>query len=559
MAPSEYLETDDLTILLGLITASIFLLHSLYRPLSLVHPILLGRQSDVARVRMPGESAVHRNYTTGLMGRFTIRPAREVMTLLDFIKPESDAPRSLWSTKISNAQLAERIKSLGTGLCLAGLTRESNVLLLMNDGIEFLITELALASHSIPSLTLASPSLLSPVLEAHPPTAVIVDGSFLSHALELIYDLNESGHHFVVVVGEADKTVFSHASERIKIVHWTDIETQGKEAVPITGPTPGPDDVFTVSFYRDADDQVQAAHLTHQNITAGVTAIRALLPPNVPLSALDTIISAHSLSTAFGRTIAYTALYDGTSFATLGSSKVFKLSPENSEDPIADLKSTQLLGLPPATVYFLKPIHVEAVVNAIVSRAKKSLLFPFAWRHKVSGIIEGYITKESLWDRLVFDDARGSVLGEAAPSTRAVIVSGGSVPAKLLTPARVAFSVPLVIAHTHPLVSGPVLASHPHDLQTFAITSDQEPAHAGPPTVNIEVKLVGVDDGAVEKGGDPAGVLHVRGPIVGRVLTLSDNPDEDEAPKNDEPWVSTGDQARVQTNGVFKAWSRTKA
>ncbi len=231
---------------------------------------------------------------------------------------------------------------------------------------------------------------------------------------------------------------------------------------------------------------------------------------------------------------------------------------EFSEDPITDVKSTQLLGLPPATVYFLKPAHMEAVVNAIVSSAKNSLLFPFAWRHKVSGILEGYVTKESLWDRLVFDDARGSVLGEAAPSTRAVIVSGGPVPAKLLTPARVAFSVPLVIAHTHPLVSGPVLASHPHDMQTFAITSDQEPAHVGPPTVNIEVKLLGVDDGAVEKGEDPAGVLHVRGPIVGRVLTLSDNPEEDEAPKNDEPWVPTGDQARVQTNGVFKAWSRTK-
>lgn len=104
---------------------------------------------------------------------------------------------------------------------------------------EFLITELALASHAIPSLTLASPSLLSPVLESHPPTAVIVDGSFLPHALELIYDMNESVHHFVVVVGEADKTVLSHASERVKIVRWTDIEAQGKEAVPITGPTPG--------------------------------------------------------------------------------------------------------------------------------------------------------------------------------------------------------------------------------------------------------------------------------------------------------------------------------
>lgn len=69
---SDYLVTDDLTILLGLIAATLFLLHSFYRPQPLVHPILLGRQSDVARVRNPGESAVYRNYGTGLMGR--VRP-----------------------------------------------------------------------------------------------------------------------------------------------------------------------------------------------------------------------------------------------------------------------------------------------------------------------------------------------------------------------------------------------------------------------------------------------------------------------------------------------------
>ena len=216
------------------------------------------------------------------------------------------------------------------------------------------------------------------------------------------------------------------------------------------------------------------------------------------------------------------------------------------------MKSTQPLGLPPATVYFLKPTHMEAMVNAIVSSAKKSLLFPLAWRHKVAGILEGYLTKESLWDRLVFDDARSSILGEAAPSTRAVIVSDGTVPARLLTPARVALSVPLVVAHTHPLVSAPILASHPHDMQTFALTSDKELAHVGPPTVNIEVKLVGVDDEAVEKGVDPAGVLHMRGPIVGQALTLTDD-EENYAPKEDGRWVSTGDQARVQTNGVFVA------
>lgn len=70
---SDYLVTDDLTILLGLIAATVFLLNNLYKPQPLVHPILLGRQSDVARVRYPGESAVYRNYGIGLMGRVRIR------------------------------------------------------------------------------------------------------------------------------------------------------------------------------------------------------------------------------------------------------------------------------------------------------------------------------------------------------------------------------------------------------------------------------------------------------------------------------------------------------
>jgi long-chain acyl-CoA synthetase len=208
---------------------------------------------------------------------------------------------------------------------------------------EFLITELALASHSIPSFTLSSPSLLSEVLELHPPSAIIVDGSILPHVLELIYELKESKHHFVIVVGETDDQVLSKASEYIKAGRWSDIETQGKAATPITSPAPGdchpflrlqscspilgsgPDDVFTVSFYRDTNNEVQAACLTHQNITAGVTAIRALLPASAPLSALDTVISAHSLGTAFGRAITYTALYEGTSFATLESTKHFEM------------------------------------------------------------------------------------------------------------------------------------------------------------------------------------------------------------------------------------------
>ena len=54
-----------------------------------------------------------------------------------------------------------------------------------------MISDLALASHSIPSFTLTSKALLSPFLDSHPPSAIITDAEFLPHLLELIYDIHE--------------------------------------------------------------------------------------------------------------------------------------------------------------------------------------------------------------------------------------------------------------------------------------------------------------------------------------------------------------------------------
>ena len=58
-------------------------------------------------------------------------------------------------------------------------------------------------------------------------------------------------------------------------------------------------------------------------MTAGVTAVRAVLPSSHAFSPLDTIISAHSMNTAYGRAIAYTAIYEGTSFASLPGSELY--------------------------------------------------------------------------------------------------------------------------------------------------------------------------------------------------------------------------------------------
>jgi long-chain acyl-CoA synthetase len=69
---------------------------------------------------------------------------------------------------------------------------------------------------------------------------------------------------------------------------------------------------------------MQCVQLSHENFTSGVTAIKALFPAAVNISTLDTIVSSHSLSTPYGRAIAYAALFEGASFATLPSTGIFR-------------------------------------------------------------------------------------------------------------------------------------------------------------------------------------------------------------------------------------------
>jgi long-chain acyl-CoA synthetase len=124
----------------------------------------------------------------------------------------------------------------------------------------------------------------------------------------------------------------------------------------------------------------------------------------------------------------------------------------------------------------------------------------------------------------------------------------GALEVECLDIARIAFSIPIVNTYVHPLVAGPIFASHPLDLQYFpaAASPTRHLTHVGPPSVNVEAKLVGVDDQAIEDGADPIGVLSVRGPPVGKLSGVNEGVDEQ------EQWVEIGTKAKALRNGTFK-------
>jgi long-chain acyl-CoA synthetase len=88
--------------------------------------------------------------------------------------------------------------------------------------------------------------------------------------------------------------------------------------------------------------------------------------------------------------------------------------------------SVKAYPIPSPTVVFIQPRHLKALKSTVVAKARKSsLLYSLAWRHKLSNAREGFITKESLWDRLLFDSARANVVGDGAGTIRSIVVGSG--------------------------------------------------------------------------------------------------------------------------------------
>ncbi|KAI6110367.1 hypothetical protein EDD16DRAFT_1810153 [Pisolithus croceorrhizus] len=370
------------------------------------------------------------------------------------VHPQFEARRALWSSKITNAQLNERVDTFGGGISRM-FWEDSNVLLLLNDGNEFLIANLALVKYSIAAMTLCSPKLLSCVPETHLPTTIITDMKFIPLLLEVIYDTWE----------------YNHKSQ-------------------LSG---SPNDSYMLTFFEAPSGRMQAVRFMHENMTFGVAAIQTLFPPSMALSSVDIIMSNHSLSTPYGLAIAYSALHENMSFVTIDSTRLYDITRvgvtwslmdamqlwNGQLHNLADMLSARHHPIPYPMVFFIGLDHLEDLSSSILRHTGESWLYSFAWKHKLVAFAEGFLSKDSLWGRMVFDHAWEHVLGDMANALKDVIISGDCI-------------------------------VNPDDQR-----ARKSLVHVGGPSVDVEAKLKGMKGMYLEDNENPVGEIVVRGPTVG--------------------------------------------
>lgn len=207
-----------------------------------------------------------------------MRPGKDVHILTDFVKSDAEGSRTLWSTKVTFAFISVlewpanllptyRSRTMRCKIVLLHLVPVFCALLdcdLNNHRFcllsmiplvrcpklfrprvvtdlfaEFIISDLALASHSITSFTISSSTLLAPVFESHIPTAIITHAELLPQILELIYDAGDrTGNHTIIVVGEPSPQAMASVVSTVKILRFPDIEREGVRVEKSISPLP---------------------------------------------------------------------------------------------------------------------------------------------------------------------------------------------------------------------------------------------------------------------------------------------------------------------------------
>jgi len=331
-----------------------------------------------------------------------------------------------------------------------------------------------------------------------------------------------------------------------------ELEIAGKEIEESITVKPQPDRVFSTSFYDEVDGVPLGVRLTHQNLTAGPTAIRQFFTLTAPLGPNSTIYSAFPLASPFGRAIAYTALFEGCNFATLNSTSVVKESHTPSSQTLGEIVRAAASGeMPQPSHLFITPAHLDSITKTITAHNRSSFFGSLAWKRKNIELAGGSLSDSTFWDGLggLTTARRVSFgYGKADPWLKSVVVAGGPCPERTFPISRVALSVPLINAHIEAISTAPILASHPFDLQHFPPSKpEEEVAHVGPPAANVEVKLTADSDPEVDQTlQDPVGKLLYRGPSIGeRVPALPAGPVQGE-------WNDTGRRATVHSNGTFR-------
>ncbi|KAI9203795.1 long-chain-fatty-acid--CoA ligase 5 [Polychytrium aggregatum] len=520
-----------------------------------IHPAHLRSQSDIARTRVQGETAIIRNRGTP-NGVPLLRTSSkgDCLTVYELfqssLKNNSGKPYLghrvgagpyEW---ITYDQVAVRATNLGSGLCaVAGLKPGSsdNVGICLQNSPAWLVTDLSCASYSLVSVPLYETfdqNSLEYIINLTEMKIVVSSSKNLDRIFEL---LKKCPQLKAIVVTDAETVsadlVQRAAEDSAKILTLAEVEKIGAgNQLPHVPPKPS--DVFTICFTSGTTGSPKGVIGLHSNAVACIFGIVETFPKELALTDQDRHLSFLPLAHNLERALTYAFTYYGMQIG------FYRGSIPQLFDDFEACQPTVFPAVPRLLIRLYDRVKLQISQSSPIVK----ILFDFAYAQKLSLLQSGCVRRDTIWDKIVFKNIQNKLGGRI----RLMLTGSAPISPKVLEFLRITLGCPIMEGYglTELFAGGCVTMVYDH-LQPFG-------AHVGVPFLCNEAKLVDVADLGyrVDDQPNPRGELCFRGNAVTPGYYKS--PELTAAAFDENGWFHTGDVGELLPNGTIKIIDRVK-
>ncbi|XP_041363771.1 long-chain-fatty-acid--CoA ligase 6-like [Gigantopelta aegis] len=328
----------------------------------------------------------------------------------------------------------------------------------------------------------------------------------------------------------SDSNQATAKKHNIRVLSFEEVEEMGRKDIQSPVP-PKPSDLSTISFTSGTTGDPKGVMLTHQNIVSNVSGFLFISQMVHKMSPEDAYLSYLPMAHMYERTC-QTALFMKGSHIGFYSGDVKLIL-----DDLKILRPTVFATVP----RLLNRIRDKVYAGASSNRIKKYLL-DLAVSKKVQMVKRGVVSRNTIWDKLVFRKIQNLLGGRV----HVVFTASAPVSEDTLNFTKASFGCLVMEAYGQTEVNAAITVQFP---------GDTSGGHVGGPLVCNYVKLVDVPE-MNYYASEQKGEVCVKGP--NRFQGYYKNSKSTQETIDDDGWCHTGDIGMWLPNGALKIIDRKK-
>ncbi|XP_035211249.1 long-chain-fatty-acid--CoA ligase 1-like isoform X1 [Stegodyphus dumicola] len=428
-------------------------------------------------------------------------------------------------------EVMRRKDYVGSGLLSLGLSASQKTIvgICTKNRSEFVLTLLGSCHYSmilVPMYECFGPDALSHIV-SQVDMEVIISESLTTVAHIIENSDNYPNLKYVIIIEANEEEMVKHKSSRLKIMSFKELEELGKSNVQ-EHKLPSPDDIFCICYTSGTTGQPKGVIISHRNIVSCLASLEAVFGVAIPKT--GTLVSYLPCAHIYEMICEIFCLYNS------GRIGFYSGHTASLLDDLAELKPTVLPLVPK-----LMNVIYSAVKKEIGPSIFKRYLLRLALHQKEKSLRRGIVSKNTLWDKLVFSNVQ-KLLGGSA---HFIFTASAPVSRQVMQFFRCASGCLVFEAYGLSEVGAAAMT----------LMSEYDSGFVGPPLPANHIKLVSVPEMFYDADNN-VGEICIRGPNV--FLGYYKNPEATKEAFDKDGWHHTGDIGQWLPNGTLAIIDRKK-